>query len=70
MSNITGIPKAEASDLRKILDQMTRTMPEQIEVLQLLARLDFEKFKALQAAGFKAEQAMDLMRAEKIKASI
>lgn len=70
MSNITGLPQAEASELRKLIDKLSRSLPEHIEMMALLAKADFEKFKALVAAGFTKEQAIDLLKAEKIKASV
>lgn len=70
MSNIIGIPKQEASDLRKILDTIKRGMPEQIELIATLARMDFARYEAYVAAGFKSEQAIDLLKAEKIKAHV
>lgn len=70
MTNITGLPSAKASELRKLLDEVTRTMPDQIEMMKILAKLDFEKFKALVGAGFTKEQALEIVKAEKIQANI
>ena len=70
MSNISAIPKQDASELRKVLEQMKRAMPEHIELVALLARMDFAKFEAYVAAGFKPDQAIDLLKAEKIKAHV
>lgn len=70
VSQIHAIPKQDASELRKLLDGMKRAMPEHMELLALLAKMDFAKFEAYVAAGFKPEQALDLLKAEKIKASV
>lgn len=68
--NIIGLPKAEASELRKIMDNLIRTMPEQIELAALLAKLDMNTFQSYIAAGFTKDQAMDLLKASKIKAHV
>lgn len=70
MSNLVGLPKQEASELRKVLETIKRGMPEQMELIAMLAQMDFAKFQAYVAAGFKPEQAIDLLKAEKIKASV
>jgi len=70
VSNVIGMPKAEASDLRKIIDKFMRSLPEHIEMLKIMARMDFEQFQAYVKAGFNPEQAMDLIRAGKIKANV
>jgi len=70
MSNITRIPKAGATELRKVIDHILRTMPEQIEMAMLLAKLDMNTFNGYIAAGFTKEQAMDLLKSSKIKANV
>lgn len=70
IDNIIGLPKAEASDLRKAIDSLVRAMPEQLELATLLAKLDMNTFNAYVAAGFTKEQALDLLKASKIKASV
>lgn len=67
--NVTPLPPP-TSKLRVMLDQIKRDWLEQVELLELMAKLDHEKFGALVKAGFNAVQAMDLLKAEKIKASI
>lgn len=68
--NIIGLPKAEASELRKIMGNIIRTMPEQIELAALLAKLDMNTFQSYIAAGFTKDQAMELLKASKIKAHV
>lgn len=68
--NIIGLPKAEASELRKIMDQIIRTMPEQIELAALMAKMDMNTFQSYIAAGFTKDQALDLLKAAKIKAHV
>lgn len=68
--NITGLPPAPPNELRKILEGLKRGMAEQIELQQLIARLDREKWKAWVEAGFTEQQALDLLKAEKIRANV
>jgi hypothetical protein len=70
MSNITPIPKQDASELRKAIEAMKRAMPEQLELALVLARMDHAKFEAYQTAGFTAAQALELLKAEKIRAHV
>lgn len=70
MSNITPIPKQDASDLRKVIEGLKRAMPEQVELATLLAKIEFAKYEAYIAAGFSKDQAIDLLKAEKIRASV
>lgn len=67
---VVGLPPSNPSELRKVLDTLKRGMPDQLELLTMLARMDFAKFEAYIAAGFKPEQAIDLLKAEKIKAHV
>lgn len=68
--NIIGLPKAEASELRKIIDNLIRAMPDQLELSTLLAKFDMNTYNAYLAAGFTEDQALDLLKASKIKASV
>ena len=70
MNHITALPKPDATELRKILDTIKRTMPEELELRAVLAQMDFAKFNAYIQAGFKEHQALELLKAEKIKASV
>jgi hypothetical protein len=67
---ITGLPPVPPNDLRKLLEQIKRGFAEQVELSQLVAKLDREKFKAYVAAGFSEAQALELLKAEKIRAHV
>lgn len=68
--NIIGLPKAEASELRKAIDGIVRSMPEQVELAALVAKLDMNTYQSYIAAGFTKDQALDLLKASKIKAHV
>lgn len=70
MSNVREIPTADKNELRALVEKMKRGMAEHIEMMSILAEVDFAKFQALQKAGFKPEQAIALMRAEKMTVKV
>lgn len=68
--NLVDLPKQDASKLRKCLDAIKRQLPDQLEMLAVLARIDHAKYQAYVTAGFSKDQAFELMKAEKIKARV
>lgn len=70
MSNITGIPPAPATDLRKLLDGWKRNFHEHVELQEMLAKMDKATFDSYVKAGFTKGEAIELLKASKIKANI
>lgn len=69
MANLTEIPQ-KPDDMQKAIDTLTRLLPQQIILYGLLAKADFAKYEGYVKAGFSKSEALDLLKAEKIKATV
>ncbi|WP_445677712.1 hypothetical protein [Pseudomonas putida] len=57
-----GLPNIEKNAMRAHVDLLRRNMPEQIEAMQLMAKIRRAQYLALVAEGFTEAQAIEICK--------
>ena len=71
--SLSALPAPPPSNVRKLMENWKRNWTEQEELEELeelLAKADFAKFKSYVKAGFTESQALDLLKANKVKVNL
>jgi hypothetical protein len=66
----TALPSPPPNELRKFLEQAKRNFNDHVEYVRLCAKMERETFQAYVEAGFTDAQALELLKASKVRAHL